>query len=193
MSNARTGAHRPWGEVIAFALLVLIGIMFVASSFGYGVLQERGRIGPGFLPLVLGILLILLSGAQLLARLRAAAEPTEHHHHRAPDTPLSGAHEMLERQHEEHAEMGVDIMGRSARYRVRQLWMVVAAIAVTIAVVPYLGFLLAFAALILFISIVVEGRRIIPALLITLSAIAVVYGVFVAFLNVPLPSGPLGF
>jgi putative tricarboxylic transport membrane protein len=195
VSDARTGAHRPWGEVIAFAVLVLIGIMFVASSFGYGVLQDRGRIGPGFLPLVLGVLLILLSGAQLLGRLRAPVpEPPEHHHYYpARETPVAGAHVMLDRQHEEHPELGVDIMGRTAGFRVRQLWMVVAAIAVTIAVVPYLGFLLAFAALILFISIVVEGRRIVPALLITLSAIGVVYGVFVAFLNVPLPSGPLGF
>ena len=196
MTDARTGAQRPWGEVVAFALLTLIGVMFVASSFGYGVLLEGGRVGPGFLPLVLGVLLILLSGVQLLGRLRAPVpEPAEHHHHYYParETPVAGAHDMLDRQHEEHPELDVDIMGRTASYRIRQLWMVVAAIAVTIAVVPYLGFLIAFAALILFISIVVEGRRIIPALLITLSAIGVVYGVFVAFLNVPLPGGPLGF
>lgn len=192
MSDARTGAHRPWGEVIAFAVLTLIGVVFVASSFGYGVLLEGGRVGPGFLPLVLGGLLIPLSLVQLVARLRTpAAEVAEHHHHVPFETPVSGAHDMLERQHEEHPELDVDILGRSASYRVRQLWMVVAAVAVTILLVPYIGFLLAFGALILFISVVVERRRIIPALLISLAAIGVVYGVFVEFLNVPLPSGPL--
>ena len=193
MSDARTAAHRPWGEVVAFGVLAVIGIVFVASSFGYGVLQEGGRIGPGFLPLVLGGLLVVLGLVQLVGRLRAPVpEPAEHHHHHnAPQTPVAGAHDMLERQHDEHPELGVDILGRSAGYRMRQLWMVVAAIAVTIFLVPYLGFLIAFAALILFISVVVERRRIIPALLITLAAIGVVYGVFVEFLNVPLPSGPL--
>ena len=193
MSDARTGAHRPWGEVIAFALLTLIGVVFVASSFGYGVLQEGGRVGPGFLPLVLGGLLVPLSLVQLAARLRAPDPgPDEHHHHHQPrETPVSGAHDMLERQHEEHPELDVDILGRSAGYRTRQLWMVVAAIAVTILLVPYLGFLIAFGALILFVSVIVERRRIIPAAIITLAAIGVVYGVFVEFLNVPLPSGPL--
>lgn len=195
MSDARTGTHRPWGEVVAFALLALIGIMFVASSFGYGVLQERGRVGPGFLPLVLGSALIVLSGYQLVGRLRGpTSEPAEHHHHQATQTPVIGAHDILERQHEQHSEeMDVDIMGRSAGFRMRQLWMVVAAIAVTIALVPYLGFLIAFGALIVFISVVVERRRIFPALLITVAAIGIVYGVFVEFLNVPLPSGPLDF
>ena len=191
MTDARTGAHRPWGEVIAFALLTLIGVVFVASSFGYGVLQEGGRVGPGFLPLVLGGLLVPLSLLQLVTRLRAPAAEHEHHHHQPRETPVSGAHAMLERQHEQHPELDIDILGRSAGQRMRQLWMVVAAIAVTIVLVPYIGFLIAFGALILFISVVVERRRIIPAAIITVAAIGIVYGVFVEFLNVPLPSGPL--
>ncbi|MFP5336859.1 MAG: tripartite tricarboxylate transporter TctB family protein [Actinomycetes bacterium] len=190
MSPARTGAPRPWGEVVAFAVLTLIGVAVVLSSFGYGILLERNRIGPGFLPLVLGVLLVALGAAQLVSRLRLpAADGAEHHHQEAP---VAGAAALLEVEHEAPPESDVDIMGRSARYRTRQLWLVVAGIAVTITVVPYLGFLTAFGALILFISIVVERRRVVPAVLVTLAAIGVVYGVFGAFLDVPLPAGPLG-
>lgn len=190
MSPARTGVHRPWGEVVAFALLTLTGVVVVLSSFGYGILLERNRIGPGFLPLVLGVLLAALGAAQLVSRLRVPAPGAAEHHHQA--APVPGAAALLEAEHETPPESDTDIMGRSARYRARQLWMVMAAVAVTVVVVPYLGFLTSFGVLILFISIVVEGRRIVPAVLVTLAAIGVVYGVFAAFLNVPLPTGPLG-
>jgi hypothetical protein len=52
-----------------------------------------------------------------------------------------------------------------------------------------LGFLIAFGLLVLFVTTVVERRPLLPAAVITLAAVGLVYGVFGLFLNVPLPLG----
>ncbi|WP_219412625.1 tripartite tricarboxylate transporter TctB family protein [Pseudonocardia nigra] len=159
------------GEVVAFGVLTVLGAAVFASSFGYGLFGEGGRVGPGLLPMVCGLLLALLAGGQLLARLRRrSATP-------APERP---------------AGEDVDVLGRTAAYRVRQLRTVVVALPVTVLLVPLIGFLPAFGLLVLFVSAVVERRRPVPALLVTVIAVAVVYGVFGVFLDVPLPTGVVG-
>ena len=47
-------------------------------------------------------------------------------------------------------------------------------------------------ALSLFISAVVERRRWVPSLIVSFLTVAAVYGIFVGFLDVPLPTGLLG-
>jgi hypothetical protein len=86
----------------------------------------------------------------------------------------------------------VDIFGRTPKERSRQLVIVFAALVVACLLVPVLGFLGSFFLLSLFISGVVEKRRWIPSLIVSFLAIAVVYGVFVGFLGVPLPTGLIG-
>jgi len=158
--------------VTAFGLLPALGVAVVASSFSYGVFGDGGRVGPGFLPLVTGGLLALLGGAQLAERLRPTPAPESRD---APAAPDDGT--------------GVDALGRTEQQRVRQLWMVVAAILVAIPLVTLLGFLIAFGLLVLFVTTVVERRPLLPAAVITLAAVGLVYGVFGLFLNVPLPVG----
>jgi putative tricarboxylic transport membrane protein len=158
------------GQAIAFGVLAALGAAVFASSFGYGILGEEGRVGPGLLPMVTGLLLLLLSGGQLLARLRRR--------HPAPTDPP--------------AEEGTDVFGRTEAQRVRQLWTVLAALPIAVLLVGLLGFLPAFGLLVLFIGVVVERRPPLVALLITAVAVAVGYGVFAGFLDVPLPTGVLG-
>jgi hypothetical protein len=174
-------------------VLTVLGAAVLVSSFGYGILLEGNRVGPGFLPMVLGVLLVLLSGTQLARSLRwsrprpSSLAVIEDVIAGAPDAaaknPVPPAAEADERD--------VDVLGRTYGFRVRQLRMVVAAIAVAIVLVPYAGFLLAFGALVLFIAVVVEGRSWLAAIAVTLAAVGVVYGVFAVFLNVPLPTGLL--
>lgn len=192
MNDTRTHTHAPWGEVAAHGVLTVLGAAVLVSSFGYGIFLEGNRVGPGFLPMVLGALLVLLSGTQLarslwwsrphpssLSVIEAIAGAPD----AATDNPAAPPRE--------HDERGVDVLGRTYGFRVRQLRMVVAAIAVAIVLVPYAGFLLAFGALVLFIAVVVEGRSWLAAIAVTLAAVGVVYGVFAVFLNVPLPTGLL--
>jgi len=160
----------PGAQAIAFGVLAAIGAAVFATSFGYGILGEEGRVGPGLLPMVLGLLLLLLSAGQLLVRLRRqgtgrTASPSDDR---------------------------VDVLGRTDAQRVRQLWLVVIALPVTVLLVPLLGFLPTFGLLVLFVSVVVERRPPLVALLVTALAVAAGYGVFAEFLDVPLPTGVLG-
>ena len=162
----------PAGQAVAFGVLAALGAAVFVTSFGYGILREGGRVGPGLLPMVTGLLLLLLSGVQLLARLwRPSA---------AADAPPAGYGD------------GVDVLGRTRAERVRHLRMVVLALPVAVLLVPLLGFLAAFGLLVLFISAAVERRRVPVALLATVLAVAVGYGVFAVFLDVPLPTGAVG-
>lgn len=187
MTDTRTTTHA-WGELTAFGVLVVLGGAIFASSFSYGIFLEENRVGPGFLPMLLGLLLVLLSGSQLVTHLRSSRpqpvsviEAFAGSTDAAPEPPATTA--------SPGDEPGIDVLGRSHAFRVRQMRIVVAATFVTLLVVPYAGFLLAFGALVLFIATVVERRSWLSAVAITAAAVAVVYGVFGVFLNVPLPTG----
>jgi hypothetical protein len=160
----------PGGQAIAFGVLAALGAAVFGTSFGFGILLDGGRVGPGLLPMVLGLLLLLLAGVQLLVRLRRLRAGGE-------AAPAGG---------------GTDVFGRTDAQRVRQLWQVVIALPVTVLLVPLLGFLPAFGLLVLFVSAVVERRPPLVALLVAAIAVAAGYGVFEEFLDVPLPTGLLG-
>ena len=163
----------PAGQAVAFGMLAVLGAAVFASSFGYGILGEGGRVGPGLLPMATGLLLLLLSAAQLLTRLRRLR--------RAGDAPADAP-----------GGTGTDVFGRTETQRVRQLRLVVLALPVAVLLVPLLGFLVAFGLLVLFVSAVVERRPPLVALLVTALAMACGYGIFAVFLDVPLPTGLVG-
>jgi hypothetical protein len=65
------------GESAVWALLVCLSTAMAAVSFGYGITKDGGQVGPGFLPLVSGVALALLSAACLLRSVRGAAPQEE--------------------------------------------------------------------------------------------------------------------
>ncbi|GAA3538339.1 hypothetical protein GCM10022419_017900 [Nonomuraea rosea] len=65
------------GESAVWALLVCLSTAMAAVSFGYGITKEGGQVGPGFLPLVSGVALALLSAACLLQSVRGGAPQEE--------------------------------------------------------------------------------------------------------------------
>jgi putative tricarboxylic transport membrane protein len=68
----------------------------------------------------------------------------------------------------------------------------IAALSLALALAPWLGFVAAVVALTLFVLLVVERRRVLPSLVVTVLTAALIHGVFVAWLNVQLPKGFLG-
>jgi putative tricarboxylic transport membrane protein len=162
----------PAAQAVAFGVLALLGAAVFGTSFGYGILGEEGRVGPGLLPMVTGLLLLLLSVGQLLVRLRRLRTP-------ADPAPTGD-------------DARVDVLGRTERQRVRRLWAVVAALPVAVLLIPPLGFLPALGLLVLFVSAVVERRPPLVAFAVTVVAVAAGYGVFAEFLDVPLPTGVVG-
>jgi len=171
VNSAAESTREPIGQAVVFGLLAALGATVLVSSFGYGILRDGDRVGPGLLPMVVGLLLLLLSGWQLVTRLRGSTRG-----------PVAAAPVGPE----------TDVLGRTQARRIRQLRMVVVALPITILLVPVLGFLPAFGICVLFICAVVERRRPVQALLVTAVAVAVVYGIFGVFLDVPLPAGVVG-
>ncbi|WP_433431144.1 tripartite tricarboxylate transporter TctB family protein [Nonomuraea sp. CA-141351] len=65
------------GEAVVWAVLVCLSVAMAAASFGYGITKDGGQVGPGFLPLVSGVALAVLSAACLLQSVRRAAPAPE--------------------------------------------------------------------------------------------------------------------
>jgi hypothetical protein len=209
-------------QVVVYGLLTAIGLGAFVMALDYGFFLEDSRVGPGLVPGVVGGLIVLIAGWELIATLRG--HRTTHDHGLAEiaaaaavDAPQGGAssertvpggvpsgeHAMVppddvpvavpaEVPAEGPGPDDVDIFGRTPKERGRQLVTVVAALVVAVLLVPLLGFLVSFFLLSLFISAVVERRRWLPSLIVSLVAIAAVYGIFVGFLGVPLPTGLIG-
>ncbi|RVX41998.1 tripartite tricarboxylate transporter TctB family protein [Nonomuraea polychroma] len=154
-------------KAIAYAVLACLGVAFFAGSFGYRVLLEHGQVGPGFLPMAAGALLAVLNVVLLFQEVRQ----------RRPE-PEPAADEL-------------DIHGRTSRQRARMLWWVYGLTLAALLLVPIAGFLLSLGLLVLVISTVIERRPVPASLAVTALSVAVIYLVFVLFLEVPLPMGVL--
>ena len=172
---------------IAYALLTAAGGYLVVTSFGYGLRNEDGSIGPGLLPLVIGACMVALAGLELVRRAAGTRTP-----HRDLLADVAGEESAADDADAADTGGGTDIFGRTEPERVRQLWTVVAAMLGAIVLVPLCGFLLSFGALVLFISVWVERRPWVTAIVVTAVSVAVVHVVFVLLLGVPLPGGALG-
>jgi hypothetical protein len=197
-------------HAIAYGLLTAIGLYAFVGGLGYGLFKEEMRVGPGLVPAVVGAGIALIAGWEFVATLRGRR--ASHTHGIAevaaslnPDAPAApnGAAGAADPLTEATAGGGtaspgadadddVDIFGRSARTRGRQLIVVFGALVVAVLLIPVLGFLVSFFVLSLFISAVVERRAWVPSAIISLVAVLVVYAVFVLFLSVPLPTGLTG-
>jgi putative tricarboxylic transport membrane protein len=78
---------------------------------------------------------------------------------------------------------------RSAAFRI--LWTFLGLVFI-LTFSPYLGMITSILIFILFLLLVVLRRKIMPSLITTLITMALIYGVFVRWLNVALPTGPFG-
>jgi putative tricarboxylic transport membrane protein len=167
------------GTVVALLVVAAIGVGVAVVAPSYGLDVDGERIGPGFLPLTAGIGLTVLSLVQLAAHLRATASARRARGGR--DAPVV----------DQHGEESTDVLGRTGARRKRNMRLVTVAVVLTVLLIPVIGFLESFALLLLFVSIFVERRPVVPAVAISVIAVAVVYLIFVVGLNVRLPMGAL--
>lgn len=210
MSSSSGKRSVPIEHAIAFALLTALGASALVLALGYGLFNEEGRVGPGLVPAVVSAGIALIAGWELIATLRGRrashssgiaevaasvgpASPSEAAGEAGtPVAPLAEATAGGGTASPGAATDDVDIFGRTAATRSRQLGVVFAGLVIAVLLVPVLGFLVSFFVLSVFISAVVERRRWLPSIVISLVAVLAVYGVFALFLNVPLPTGLLG-
>ena len=208
-------------HAIAFGLLTALGLAALVVALGYGLFKEGNRVGPGLVPAVVGAGIALIAGWEFVSTLLgrrashthgiaevaasvtadASASPAPAGGAGAPPpldeatagggtaTPSGGSDDGSD---DEDDDEDLDIFGRSARTRSRQLVVVFVALVVAVLLIPVLGFLVSFFLLSVFISTIVERRAWLPSVVVSLVAVLVVYAVFALFLNVPLPTGLTG-
>jgi Tripartite tricarboxylate transporter TctB family len=205
-------------QAVVYGLLTALGLGALVMALDYGLFLEESRVGPGLVPAVVGGLTALIAGWELIATLRGhrtshdqglaevvaaaavdAPQGGASSQRAVPGGPPSGGSGSMSPDDGPVQIPGpgpgpddVDIFGRTPEQRSRQLWTVSAALIVAALLVPLLGLLGSLFVLSVFISAVVERRGWLPSLIVSFLAVAAVYGVFVGFLGVPLPTGLIG-
>jgi putative tricarboxylic transport membrane protein len=174
-------------RAVALGLLMAVGGYAFVQSFDYGWFNEGNRVGPGLVPAVTGGLVCLISAALLVSTL-LRREPARSEGLAQVAGATSDGNVVAEEEQDD-----VDMFGRTPAQRVRQLWLVTAGLLVALYLVGFVGLLPALGLFCLFASIVVERRPWVPAVAVTAISLAAAYAVFVVFLEVPLPTGYLGF
>lgn len=183
MTPTITGANLR--KAVASLIIAVIGIAAVIGGFGYGFIED-GRIAAGFLPVLVGGAMALFALLDVVGSFRTSEKEST-----LLETAQVEAVETLEPAITD-PQSDLDIYGRTSKQRDRMLLMVIGIILATVLLVPILGFLLAFALMLIVIAVVVERRRLLPSILVSAIALAAAYGIFVMFLRVPLPTGILG-
>ncbi|MEV7631426.1 tripartite tricarboxylate transporter TctB family protein [Microbacterium sp. NPDC089318] len=169
-STARTA------RAASTATLAVLGVVAAIIGASYGVLQDNGQIGAGFLPVALGVILALLAIIDLAqTRIRRDADV-----------------DALAPELERDTGSDVDSLGRSQRQRNRMLVLVVGMLFIDLLLVPFTGLLIALGLLVVGIATIVERRHILYALIVGAVSITVVHLVFAVLLKVPMPTGLIG-
>ena len=205
-------------QAVVYGLLTALGLGALVMALGYGFFLEESRVGPGLVPGVVGGLIVLIAGWELIATLRGhrtshdhglaevvAAADAGHHPGRClpgarrPGGAPSGDAPRCPRTTDPWRPRppgrrpgldDVDIFGRTPKERGRQLVTVFAALVVAVPAGPGPGLPRARSSSCRCSSprswSGAAGSR---PLIVSFLAVAVVYGVFVGFLDVPLPTG----
>lgn len=159
-------------DLIGAGILVALGAAFAMGALtGLEVIDERGRIGPGFMPFTTGLLLVLF-GAMVGAG--ALLWP------KTDDAGGDAGEDAGEA--EGSGEQG-------SRYTVAVVFGLTLA---AILLIPVLGFLVSFGLLVFAIIRFVEGGSLLLGLGLGVGATVITWAVFVLFLQIPLPGGVFG-
>jgi hypothetical protein len=164
-------------DFIGAGLLAALGVALALGSVQYGIFNEEGRIGPGFMPFGAGALLALFAvmiGIEAWRRRgvrasRATEEPGE-----------DGAQEQTVEPEDGEAKN-------------RTVALVFGLTLVAILLIPVLGFLLSFGLLVFVLVTFVERGSLLLGAVLGVCAVAFAWLVFVLFLQIPLPQGIFTF
>ncbi|MGB3910210.1 MAG: tripartite tricarboxylate transporter TctB family protein [Pseudolysinimonas sp.] len=182
-------ATTPWRlGLVATSILTLVGVAAAIVGATYGVFGDDGRVGPGFLPTLTASVVAVCGGIDVVFRLRARRRSAS-----ADAAVLADEIPPAEPDATDDAVVDdLDIFGRSGRQRTRMLFAVLGIVMVALLLVPIIGFLPAFAIVLVGCSFFVERRKLLPSLLVSGTALVAAYLIFGVFLRVPLPVSILG-
>jgi hypothetical protein len=165
-------------EFIGGALLVLVGLGFAFGGASYGLFNEEGRIGTGFLPFVSGALMVVFGLAVAVETWLGVRRAARGEHQGGGDDLLA----LALASDDEHGAVGEEGAARSVA-------LVFALTLGAVVLIPFIGFLVSFAILLFVLVAWVEREGAARGLAISAAGVVFTYLIFEAFLKVPLPSG----
>lgn len=151
-------------DLIGAGLLIALGAAFAIGATSYEVFGEGGRIAPGFMPFVTGVLMAVF-GAMV-----------------GVEALLRAPREQEDGEDGEDAETGTR----------RTVVLVFGALFVAVLLIPVLGFLLSFGLLVFGLIWYVEREGLLLGLGLGTGAAVLAWLVFGLLLQIPLPGGVLG-
>lgn len=154
------------GVLIAYGVIALIGAFFFAFSLQYDFYRYEDQVGPGFMPRVVGMIVLLLGVALIMQEIRTGS--------------------VLKGDSGVDDEQGEDGLSRKT---VIKLLSVFGLIILTVILVPVLGLIPPLVLLVAALTIAIERMPIIPSIIVSAGAAALAYVLFVMVLRVPVPMG----
>lgn len=173
-------------DFIGSSLLVVLGAAFAVGSLQFEIVRDSGEIGPGFIPFVSGILLVVF-GAMVGIGTWWRVHPT----HGADQTEESRDAESEEPTEPEEGAQSGDAESQEERWRY-SVGPVFGLLVVAIVLIPILGFLVSFGLLMFALVRFVEQEKTLFAALLSAGAVGAAWVIFIRFLQIPLPEGFLG-
>jgi hypothetical protein len=149
-------------DVLSSVFWMGVGVVFVVGSFQYRVIKS-GTSGPGFVPFLAGVILVILSASLFLSAVRAGS-----------------------------AAMTLDGFFPHS-YSLRRFLVALLALPLYVVGMMYLGCFLVSLLFLLFFMKFAEPRSWGIVLAIALLGAATIYVVFSVLLKIPFPTGPFGF
>lgn len=177
-------------DLIGSGIVIAIGIFVAAWSPQYG-LANGAVIGPGFVPFWFGLAIAVFGattviGAFMKARRLARSQSAVPEQEVRVDT---GQEEIALAGDTEQAEE----VSAGAGHRWHRAALVFALVIVAVALTPLLGFAVAFGLVTFTILCLIERERWWVSLITTAGVMGLLYWLFAAFLQIPVPIGPWGF
>jgi hypothetical protein len=173
-------------DAIVGAVALVIGGYALKGALALGY-YYNGAPGPGFFPRFLSLLLLLLGGAQLVQAIlpkRGQAQGGD------PEPDSAGADVATAAPDGAHADVATAVPASRKYLRVAGVmtgWIV------SVALLDRLGFLIAMALLVLYLNVVVDGKRGWRPVAAAILMPSAIYYAFTRFLQIPLPAGIFGF
>lgn len=188
-------------DVVGTAILAAVGAAALVMGIGYGVIQEDGQVGPGFLPVFTGGFILAASLAEI-ARMYFAHGKRGHSLINVAETVEEEAKAAIgQTDGTDGTEAGgdstedggnVDTFGRTSTERNWAIIKVFGILLAALLMIPVIGLLLSLMGMALTIVLWVERKPLVPSLLATAGGFVAMYLIFVQFLGVPVPQGMLG-
>lgn len=161
---------KPRGDYVGALILVAIGVAFSTLSVDYGILGTESRISPGFVPFIVGLLLVVF-GAMI-----------------GWETWRSRVHATVSAK--EYAAEPESETDKEARYTTtKSVALIFGLLLIAVILSPTLGFLVTFSILVFAILVLVERERLWLSLAISLGIGLLAWLVFYQFMGIHLPLG----